>query len=127
MIEKINETKMKFLRFFTPEEIVRISKCMIMQICTFAYLPMSAYAGIDDMFGNLVGIVCKIFFYIGSILLVWAIGQLILAFKNEDADSKSRAIQVLVVAILAMSIAPIYTAVTASMNNRISVNESITI
>ena len=35
MIEKINETKMKFLRFFTPEEIVRISKCMIMQICTF--------------------------------------------------------------------------------------------
>lgn len=36
-------------------------------------------------------LVYKIFKYIGFILVIWGAGQLILAFKNEDSDSKSRA------------------------------------
>lgn len=65
------------------------------------------------IFGGMVGNVCyadtttsvmnkikdlvyKIFKYIGFILVIWGVGQLILAFKNEDSDSKSRAIMSIV-------------------------------
>lgn len=41
-------------------------------------------------------LVYKIFKYIGFILVIWGVGQLILAFKNEDSDSKSRAIMSIV-------------------------------
>lgn len=46
---------------------------------------------------KIIDIVLKIFRYIGVLLAVWAVGQLVLAFKNEDADSKSRAMMMLVV------------------------------
>ena len=54
----------------------------------------------DAMVGKLVGIICTIFRYIGILLAVWAVGSLILAFKNEDADSKSRAMMLLIVSIV---------------------------
>ena len=41
---------------------------------------------------------------IGIILLAWSVVMLILAFKNEDADSKSRAIMLLVVSIALIGI-----------------------
>jgi hypothetical protein len=41
---------------------------------------------------------------IGVILLAWSVIMLILAFKNEDADSKSRAIMLLVVSIALIGI-----------------------
>lgn len=47
---------------------------------------------------QIVEIIETIFQAIGAILLVYSIGQLILAFKNEDGDSKSRASSMLVVA-----------------------------
>ena len=57
-------------------------------------------------------------------LLVWAIGQLVLAFKNEDADSKSRAVMVLAVAILLMSVKQIYESVTSDLSgNKISAGD----
>lgn len=42
----------------------------------------------------------EIFKYIGFVLALWGIGQLILAFKNEDADSKSRAIMCIVSGVI---------------------------
>ena len=41
-----------------------------------------------------------IFVAVGIILAIYSVGQLILAFKNEDADSKSRASTLLVVSII---------------------------
>lgn len=64
----------------------------------------------DELVGKLVEYIFKIFFYIGVLLLAWAIGQLVLAFKNEDADSKSRAMMLLVVAIILMGIQPLFSA-----------------
>lgn len=58
----------------------------------------------DAMVGNLVGIVCSIFRYIGILLLVWGVGQLVLAFKNEDADSKSRAMMLIVASIILIAL-----------------------
>lgn len=54
----------------------------------------------DAMVGKLVGIICTIFRYIGILLAVWAVGMLVLAFKNEDADSKSRSMMLLIVSIV---------------------------
>ena len=63
---------------------------------------------------NLIAIVCDIFRMIGAVLLVWAIGQLVMAFRNEDADSKSRAMMVLVCAILLISVKTVYQALTGT-------------
>ena len=56
---------------------------------------------------KVVTMITTIFFYIGIILLVWSIGMLALAFKNEDADSKSRAIMLMVVSIILIALKPV--------------------
>lgn len=53
----------------------------------------------DKVIGKILDVVTQLFFYIGIVLACWSIGMLILAFKNEDADSKSRAIMLLVVSV----------------------------
>lgn len=45
------------------------------------------------------GIVYALFQSIGFILILWGVGQLVLAFKNEDSDSKSRAIMSIVAGV----------------------------
>lgn len=57
---------------------------------------------------NLLGYVFVIFKYIGFLLLAWGVGQLVLAFKNEDADSKSRAMMLIVVAIILTVVGTIF-------------------
>jgi len=57
---------------------------------------------------NMLGYVFTIFKYIGWLLLAWGIGQLVLAFKNEDADSESRAMMLIVVAIILTVIGTIF-------------------
>lgn len=47
---------------------------------------------------DMIDIIVKVFRYVGVVLAVYSVGQLIMAFKNEDADSKSRATTMLVVA-----------------------------
>lgn len=62
----------------------------------------------SEIVKNLLGYVFGIFFWIGVVLLAWGIGQLVLAFKNEDGDSKSRAIMLIVASIVLMGIGPIF-------------------
>jgi len=113
--QKKETLKFKAQTFFSPKEVVQITQAIMAAGITLTSVPMFAMAGADAMFGMLIGYVCKIFFYIGTILLVWAVGQLVLSFKNEDADSKSRAVMVLVCAVLLMSIGSIYDAVAGQM------------
>ena len=90
---------------------------------TFAF-PFMAFAGdgvlnfskvenvtVDELFDRITEMIGTIFKIIGAILLFWAIGQLALAFKNEDADSKTRAIMLMVVSIILISLNSIYNAV----------------
>lgn len=80
---------------------------LAMNALTFALLagfPMAAYAaGVNEFVSRLLGTVCNIFILIGALLLVWAIGALIMAFKNDDADSKSRNMQVVIVAAILLA------------------------
>lgn len=69
-----------------------------------AFAPMALAAGnntvdMNGLIGQLLGIICDIFLAIGILLAAWSIGMLVLAFKNEDADSKSRAMMMLVVSV----------------------------
>lgn len=71
--------------------------------------PFMAYSFAKDttavkILSTFMGYVVDMFLCVGALLGVWAIAQLALAFKNEDADSKSRAMMMLVVAIILMSI-----------------------
>jgi len=56
----------------------------------------------------------NIFRYIGILLLAWSIGSLVLAFKDEDANSKSKAMMMAVCSILLISVKTIFSALGLS-------------
>ena len=63
------------------------------------------YTGtITEIVQQIVDIVGLIFQVVGVILLIYAIGQLVLAFKNEDANSKSSASTLLVVGVVLIAL-----------------------
>lgn len=127
LIERKNAFVDKARRFFTQNDMIKLTRAGMIASTAIIANPMFVMAGVDGMFGKLIGYVAKIFFYIGSILLIWSIGQLVLAFKNEDADSKSRAIMVLVCSLLLMSVGPIYDTVSQGMNGAITRDQGVTI
>lgn len=57
-------------------------------------------ATVSAILQQMIDIIGMIFVAVGIILAIYSIGQLVLAFKNEDADSKSRASTLLVVSII---------------------------
>ena len=110
-------TKMK--EFLSSNRFVLAGQKALIGAGFFALTPLYAFADLPtieagNMMTNLIAIVCDIFRMIGAVLLVWAIGQLVMAFKNEDADSKSRAMMVLVCAILLISVKTVYQALTGT-------------
>ena len=109
------------------EKYVKILRILSMTIACSLY-PVAAYAGtLDTLFGNILGIVCKIFFVVGSVLLLFGLGMLMLSFKNDDADSKQRAIQLIAVSVGLMSIGGIYTAATNGFTGAITISNNISI
>lgn len=63
--------------------------------------PAFAYEGqIQNLLDEILEIVGTIFRAIGIILAVWGVGQLILAFKDENASAKSSASMLMVVGIV---------------------------
>ena len=89
----------------------------------FAMVPETAYAasnGIEAyttdtnagaMTNNLITQICNIMTYVGAVVLVVGIIQVIMAFKNEDADGKTRGMLVAVTGIALIGIQGIVTAV----------------
>lgn len=78
---------------------------LAMSTASMALVP-TAFA---DATGNAVvkailNVVYDMAFYIGIILLAWSVVMLVLALKNEDADSKSRAIMLIAVSIALIGI-----------------------
>ena len=52
---------------------------------------------IETIIGSILGIILTIAMYVGVVLLTYAVFQLVMSFKNDDAEGKSRATQLLVV------------------------------
>lgn len=65
-----------------------------------AFAEVAGQQTVKDILEEMISIVGLVFSAVGVILAVYSVGQLVLAFKNEDADSKSRASTMLVVAVI---------------------------
>lgn len=55
---------------------------------------------IEEIMGTVLGIIFTVAMYIGIILAVWGLFQLVMSLKNDDAEAKSRATQLMVVGIV---------------------------
>ena len=71
-----------------------------------ASMAPTAFAAVDDkqLINSILDVMYKMALYIGIILLAWGVIMLVLALKNEDADSKSRAIMLIAVSIALISV-----------------------
>ena len=70
-------------------------------------IPSTGVEGLDDAIDVLEDILNKIFEFaslIGIVLLAWGIVMFVLAIKSEDAESKSRAVLLMVAAIVLVCI-----------------------
>ena len=62
----------------------------------------------DGLINAILNVIFTIAGYIGILLLVWGIVVLVLAIRNEDADSKSRAVLFIVVAIVLICLGSVF-------------------
>lgn len=62
----------------------------------------------DDVMTKVIFLAFTVFKYIGFGLLVWGAGQLILAYRNDDSDSKVRAVSCLAVGALLFGLQAIF-------------------
>ena len=58
----------------------------------------------NDMMNKVVTLLLTMMRFVGVLLLIWSIFQLVSAFKNEDADSKSRAMMMVMVGVILIGI-----------------------
>lgn len=96
-------------------KVMKAYNIMMMSIMTVTMVGMcfANSQGSNDpaatVINNMIDIICKVFKYVGVVLGVYSVGQLVMAFKNEDADSKSRATTMLVVAGILVGIETLVT------------------
>ena len=88
------------------QKMMRLGLCLLLALMV---MPMFVYADTaTDLFQQIIGTATKVFQYLGSFMFVFALGSLFLAFRNDDADSKSRSGMFLIVSILLISVPTIY-------------------
>ena len=76
---------------------------LLMTVCpTFA--EVKGADTVKKILTDMVGIIGMVFVAAGVVLAAYSVGQLAMALKNEDADSKSRASTQLVVAVVLISL-----------------------
>ncbi len=90
------------------EKKLAITTCATMFLTSAIAFAAPKTVVTGNLVKTIVDYIFEIFFYIGVFLLAWSIGSMVLAFKNEDADSKSRAAMTLVVSILLMGIGTVF-------------------
>lgn len=92
------------------KKFVALAMAFLMTYMCYCPMVLAADTTVDadKLVGRILGFIIKIFFYVGVILLLWAIGQLVFAFKNDDADSKTKAAMLLVVSVILMAIKPVF-------------------
>lgn len=102
----------KKVKDFTKEKLDKLQKVAMPAMAAGAAMGLmpTVYADktAQDAITGIIDIVFTIFKYIGVILALWGVGALVMAFKNEDADSKSRAIMSLVVGVCLVALDPLF-------------------
>ncbi len=109
------------LKSFKVRNFLCIALAVVI-LCSSIFSVALAAGSAESIIGKVLGIVLKIFMYIGIVLLVWSIGMLILSFKNEDADSKTRAIMLLIVSIVLIALKPLVDGVLTTVNAGVTIS-----
>lgn len=91
---------MKFLKNIRNGALAMSTASVAMMPTAFATGTTTGNAVVNAI----LDVVYMMAFYIGLILLVWSVVMLVLALKNEDADSKSRAIMLIAVSIALLGV-----------------------
>ena len=90
--------------------VANILACAAIPVCT----AMMVFADDPDpstALKNLQQIVFFIFKAIGFIVSAWGLGQLIIAFKDEDANGKQKATMLMIAGILLFSVEKIFSTI----------------
>ena len=91
--------RMKKQRVLAVSAAIVLGVIVVMPICN----PVWASSGsgtISSILQDMIDIIGMVFTAVGIILAIYSVGTLILAFKNDDPDSKQRASTMLVVAVV---------------------------
>lgn len=105
-IQKVKESTTKIYQS-AKKNVLAIAASAAAIVPATATMTVAA-ATEQTLINSVLQLVFKIFRYIGILLLAWSIGMLVLAFKNEDADSKSRAIMMMVVSVVLIGIEALF-------------------
>lgn len=70
---------------------------------------------INAVLGSVIGLIFTIGQFIGAILGVWGILQLVLSFNNDDADSKSRGSRLVVIGLVLLGLKGLCSVILAQM------------
>ena len=69
----------------------------MMAVPTLCSTTIKSNIDMDTLFGNMANIIIKIAFYVGAIVAISGIFQLVLAYKDDNSDSQTRAVRLIVV------------------------------
>lgn len=100
---KKDEVSREQMRGFIIAMVI-ITMMMMVCILNVSFADSDYASTIRDLIEKMVSIIGTIFQAVGAVLTVYSVGQLILAFKNEDADSKSRASTMMVVGVVLIAL-----------------------
>lgn len=89
--------------------VIATTLILTLAMCGLSFAAVDGADKVQEVLGKMVEIVGMVFQAVGAMLSVYSVGQLVMAFKNEDADSKSRASTMLVVGIVLIAIPTIIT------------------
>ena len=101
--QKKDEVSREQMRGFIIAMVI-ITMMMMACILNVSFADSDYASTIRDLIEKMVSIIGTIFQAVGAVLTVYSVGQLILAFKNEDADSKSRASTMMVVGVVLIAL-----------------------
>lgn len=99
----MNKLKTVFCKF--TNKVNEYKTKIYLAVATASVSAVPAFANgngedtMKDITSKMLDVIYMMAKYIGILLATWGVVQLILAFKNEDADSKSRAMMLIVCAI----------------------------
>lgn len=99
-----DKKKERMKLFLTVGIIALITAIFVLCVVDPTFADVSAEGKIKEVLTKIIKIIGLIFQSVGVVLSVYSIGALILAFKNEDADSKSRASTMLVVGVVLIAV-----------------------
>ncbi len=105
----------------TKRKVFAILGALVLAFSMFALFSFAAdNVSMSGIVQNIVDKVIKpVFIAIGVLLLAWGVGMLVLAFKNEDAESKSRAMMLIAVSVALVGIGSFITSIVGGLYSTI--------